>query len=235
MAASVWSIASLSLDRYIAIQHPLLARHIQSLYIKAAIVGIWLVSFSVMIPIAMIRYLHTMDLVPTDPIYFCNEKWESATLHTLYSIFLLVFIYVIPGLMMTVMYLIMGRKLWKTTGSLKRTASKTSISVRLISERRRVARMCVLVAIIFTVCWLPYYILNTYLDIVAPSENQINIRGIYFALLLAHTNCAVNPILYCYMGKRFRIQLVHTLRECCGKRSLSCVSIYSYILCIYTV
>jgi hypothetical protein len=71
---------------------------------------------------------------------------------------------------------------------------------RLVRERRRVARILLLLAVLFAFCWLPYNVLALLFDL---GVNK-NIKLFSFALLLGHANSAINPILYCFMTRNFR-------------------------------
>lgn len=71
---------------------------------------------------------------------------------------------------------------------------------RLVRERRRVARILLLLAVLFAFCWLPYNVLAILFDL---GVNK-NIKLFSFALLLGHANSAINPVLYCFMTRNFR-------------------------------
>jgi hypothetical protein len=71
---------------------------------------------------------------------------------------------------------------------------------RLVRERRRVARILLLLAVLFAFCWLPYNVLALLFDL---GVNK-NIKLFSFALLLGHANSAINPMLYCFMTRNFR-------------------------------
>ena len=67
--------------------------------------------------------------------------------------------------------------------------------------RLKVLRMCVIVALLFTICWFPnqlYYVLSSY-DLVrleSPSHR--------FTVVLAMFNSCINPIIYCSTHREYR-------------------------------
>lgn len=97
-------------------------------------------------------------------------------------------------------------------------------------QKHKAMRVILSVVLAFIVCWLPINITNV-VDTLMRSkilreECQLQNR-IDFALevtqLLAFLHCAVNPILYAFIGKKFRNQFLHSLYQkgLIGKDSLS--------------
>jgi len=103
----------------------------------------------------------------------------------------------------------------------------------LIRERRRVAKILLLLALVFAFCWLPYSVLTLIMDMndkepPAPDEElgefdtgsdvdeqllQITSLLLPFAVLLGHSQAAVNPLLYCLLSKNFRRSVTDLIRH----------------------
>src|SRR5688572_24235396 len=66
-------------------------------------------------------------------------------------------------------------------------------SNKLLSERRRLAKILLVLALIFALCWLPYNILALLMDLsILPEEqNGAAFRLYPFALLLGTVRCMV--------------------------------------------
>lgn len=99
----------------------------------------------------------------------------------------------------------------------------------MIRERRRVAKILLVLALVFAFCWLPYSVLSLILDLSSKAdesgssgeengdvdERLVNIATslIPFTLLLGHVNSVVNPLLYCLLSKNFRRSVTDLIRH----------------------
>ena len=104
----------------------------------------------------------------------------------------------------------------------------SSAGGRLVRERRRVAKILLVLALFFAFCWLPYSVLSLILDMTS-KPNDVSKGGdvdgsdggwesiiellLPFATLLGHVNSAVNPILYCLLSKNFRRSVSEMIRH----------------------
>ncbi|VVD00589.1 unnamed protein product [Leptidea sinapis] len=82
-----------------------------------------------------------------------------------------------------------------------------------MKERKRVAWILLLLAVLFALCWLPYNIMQLLLDINVVNAKDLSIY-LPYALLIGHANSAINPIVYCLMTRNFQ-RSVHKLL--CGR------------------
>ena len=206
IAASVLTIMGLALDRYLALSHPVKARSISTpAHARKVLVLIWLIACSIMIPLVFIRHLAIHPLDPLQTLAFCHERWPGETSRRTYDIFLFVFIYVVPGVVVVVSYSSTGCHLLTGSGILQRQPSDASQNCRILAGRRRVARMLLALAGLFACSWLPYHIVSLYLDFQDEKESKSqSIAALSFALLLGHSHSAQNPILYCIMNSSLK-------------------------------
>jgi len=88
VAASVLTIMALSVERYLAIRHPVLLRRVLTAgRLRAVIVLIWTTSVGVMLPLTVVRSVDHYQLLAVMKISVCHEHWPrtvSAVLSTNY-------------------------------------------------------------------------------------------------------------------------------------------------------
>ncbi|NWU08772.1 CCKAR protein, partial [Cephalopterus ornatus] len=74
-----------------------------------------------------------------------------------------------------------------------------------LAAKRRVIRMLVVIVAMFFLCWLPIFAANTWRAF-APRAAQRVLSGtpIAFIHLLSYTSACANPLIYCFMNRRFR-------------------------------
>jgi len=219
VAASIFTIATLSIDRFLAIRHPIIFRRVSNT--RAAtrfIIIIWIVSMAIMTPLLIVKKVDTLHLFQ-ESFHFCHEIWPDMKYRQAYDMCLFVFVYIIPGIIIFCAYSLIGNKLWTEDKNLQRTESETSkgIGKHVMSGRRRVAKMLIALAVLFAVCWLPYYIVSLYLDFTT-KDTKTFLLALPFTILLGHSNSAFNPILYFYSSKSFRKYLYRALK-CKSKRT----------------
>lgn len=226
------TIMLLSIDRYVAVRHPVKSRHFSStgVVIATALCATWLVAGVIMAPLAAMRTVNGIQLDSGEPLDFCLEHWPSKRARQSFDVLLCVFIYVVPGLVVVTSYVSTGCTLLSGghhAALLRRDASDTSAGGggygRALAGRRRAAAMLLLVACLFASFWLPYHVINLYLDF-APSGTMTSSWGgagggasnwiswlASLSLLLGHSHSAQNPIIYFVMSRGFKRDLVALL------------------------
>ena len=225
--ASILTLTVISADRFYVVRHPLQARsfvtHARAVKI---IVALYVVTASVMIPALIVRYEQESE--PVIPILSvtirtCEEHWPSIVLKHTYNFALVAILYVGPIIFISVGYLRIGSDLWREDSALHATTQNVTRSgnsvARHLLERRKVARMLFIIAVLFALSWLPFNVLLVTVDFLpfnVIKENGQLVRYVYdFALWLGHANSAVNPICYCIMSQSFKRAFKLEFKRCC--------------------
>uniref|UniRef100_A0A670YAK7 Gastrin/cholecystokinin type B receptor n=1 Tax=Pseudonaja textilis TaxID=8673 RepID=A0A670YAK7_PSETE len=97
---------------------------------------------------------------------------------------------------------------------------RSSSSSANLMAKKLVIRMLIVIVILFFICWTPIFSVNTWRAFDSTSA-QLLLSGapISFIHLLSYTSACVNPIVYCFMNKRFRLGFLATF-TCCTKPRL---------------
>ncbi|XP_023651917.1 cholecystokinin receptor type A [Paramormyrops kingsleyae] len=80
-----------------------------------------------------------------------------------------------------------------------------------LMAKKRVIRMLIVIVSLFFLCWTPVFTANAWRAFHQHSAIQL-LSGapISFIHLLSYTSACVNPIIYCFMNKRFRLGVLAT-------------------------
>ena len=110
VTASVLTNTAIGIDRFLAVTFPL---HLRVTYSrkKYVISVIWICAFS----LAAVQFFVGRAVDIGDGTLKCIENWEDPKSRRMYTISILLFTYIIPLLILTVTYSIVGILLWKRT------------------------------------------------------------------------------------------------------------------------
>uniref|UniRef100_A0A2K5SE12 Gastrin/cholecystokinin type B receptor n=1 Tax=Cebus imitator TaxID=2715852 RepID=A0A2K5SE12_CEBIM len=84
--------------------------------------------------------------------------------------------------------------------------------------KKRVVRMLLVIVVLFFLCWLPVYSANTWRAFDGPGAHRaLSGAPISFIHLLSYASACVNPLVYCFMHRRFRQACLETCARCCPR------------------
>ncbi|XP_076355137.1 thyrotropin-releasing hormone receptor-like [Tachypleus tridentatus] len=211
--ASSLSITAFTVERYIAICHPMKAQLVCTVNrAKKIIIGVWL--------FACLYCSPWLFLTKTVPIYYKGyENMETCTFalsreHYLGYFFAdLVLFYIFPLLLSCVLYGLIARILF--TSEIPRNVAKGSSLPKdsrknsNTSARVQVVKMLAVVVAVFATLWLPYRTLVVYNSFA--KERYMEPWFLMFCKTMIFINSAINPILYNAMSVKFRRAFKRTL------------------------
>uniref|UniRef100_A0A1A9WY07 G-protein coupled receptors family 1 profile domain-containing protein n=1 Tax=Glossina brevipalpis TaxID=37001 RepID=A0A1A9WY07_9MUSC len=202
VAASVYSLIAVSLDRFIAIWWPL--RQLSKSRARFMILCIWIIAFGSTIPWALY-----FDLVPTaeayplaPDMYLCQEVWPPGTNGNLYFLLAhLLACYVLPMFLITLCYVLIWIKV--STRSIPGDTKDAQMDRMQQKSKVKVVKMLVAVVILF----------------ISIEESEILNKVTPFAQWLGSSNSCINPILYAFFNKKYRrgFAAIIKSRSCCGR------------------
>ncbi|XP_029947922.1 neuromedin-U receptor 2 [Salarias fasciatus] len=210
--ASILNVTALSVERYIAVVHPLKTRYLSTNHhAKRVITVVWVVSMICAIPNTSLH-----------GIYYLPQRMEESAICTvlkplwIYNMVMqitTVCFYFVPMAIISMLYLVMGihlgrEKRHSSENLGKNCSGNTRRKISLENGRRRqVIKMLSIVVAVFGVCWAPFHIerllwssISQWTDLMHNVYQYVHIlSGVFFYL-----SSAVNPIIYSLLSTRFR-------------------------------
>ncbi|XP_052055285.1 cholecystokinin receptor type A isoform X1 [Apodemus sylvaticus] len=281
VSVSTFNLVAISLERYGAICRPLQSRVWQTKsHALKVIAATWCLSFTIMTPYPIYSNLVPFTKNNNQTANMCRFLLPSDAMQQFWQTFLLLILFLIPGIVMVVAYGLISLELYqgiKFDASQKKSAKekrlsggggggsgggsgggggggvsrryedsdgcylqksrpprklelqqlstsssggrvnriRSSSSAANLIAKKRVIRMLMVIVVLFFLCWMPIFSANAWRAYdTASAEKHLSGTPISFILLLSYTSSCVNPIIYCFMNKRFRLGFMATF-PCC--------------------
>ncbi|XP_076863952.1 thyrotropin-releasing hormone receptor b [Brachyhypopomus gauderio] len=236
--SSSCSITAFTVERYIAICHPIKAQFLCTYSrAKKIIFGVWL--FTSMYCVMWFYLTDIEELVYEDvTIITCAYKVSRKLYLPIYFFDFGVF-FVLPLTLATILYGLIARILFlNPLPKVKNGPNDFSISNKMhlknssqcssatAASRRQVTKMLAVVVIIFAVLWMPYrtlVVVNSFLK-----EAYLDAWYLLFCRSCLYLNSAVNPVIYNAMSQKFRAAFRKLCS--CGARAQAKQAAYSVAL-----
>ncbi|XP_042312269.1 neuropeptide FF receptor 1 [Sceloporus undulatus] len=213
VSASVFTLVAIAVERFRCIVYPFR----QKLTLRKAlitIVIIWVLALIIMCPSAVTLtvtrddYHFMVDAYNHSyPLYSCWEAWPDQEMRKIYTTILFSHIYLAPLTSIVIMYARVAFKLFKSSAPIRGSQSEDNEGRRVSKRKIKVINMLIIVALFFTLSWLPLWTLMLLTDYGNLTEHQLNLITVYFfpfAHWLAFFNSSINPIIYGYFNENFR-------------------------------
>ncbi|CAF0921286.1 unnamed protein product [Rotaria sp. Silwood1] len=223
VVCTVYTLIAMSVDRYIAIIHPLNEKLTRK-QCRLLIGLLWTFSILFSSPIFFdMNIIHACFHLDSDNITeytqtMCEAEGLPPSLHTAYNFATITIIYLIPLCLLTIIYIRLG---WRLHQSRAPGEAHSERDAKIKKSKQKVIKMCFVVVIMFGVCWFP---MQLYTNILRPYleefVHQDYVPHVYFAFhLMAMSNSCINPAIYGVMSSKFRDGYLHywqNLITCCG-------------------
>ncbi|XP_066267677.1 growth hormone secretagogue receptor type 1-like [Branchiostoma lanceolatum] len=224
-AASILHISGFTVERYIAICHPLQAKRLlRRGRVKLLIAAAWVLAI---VPASPALVIFGVTPIQTPRGFVIPGMHECTVVNKeLGSVMSLVStsFFFVPMVLLSLLYGLMARALTDTGGHNSRfyrgATERTAGSKRQDNDRRKVIRMLAVIVLTFVILWLPHHVsrvtfnhVRTWTKHLHDVHNAVTL----LSFVLFYLTSAVNPIIYNMMSQRFRYALKHFL---CGKGGL---------------
>ncbi|XP_032872090.1 somatostatin receptor type 1-like [Amblyraja radiata] len=189
MFTSVFCLTVLSVDRYLAVAHPIRSASYRRLPVaKVVNLLVWVLSLLVITPIIVFA-----DTQRTESgAVICNLIWTRRWWSKIFVVYTFLLGFLIPVTAIGLCYFLIVVKM-------REVALKAGWVQRRRSERR-ITWMVMLVVVVFAVCWTPFYtvqLVNVFWFPPDPTLGQL-------VIVLSYANSGANPILYAFVSDNFR-------------------------------
>lgn len=222
---SVLTIVAFSMERYLAICHPLRVYTMSGLkrpirFILAA----WSIALVSAIPFGIYTKVNFVEYPPGSGNYSANSAICTMLLpympnFPLYELSTVIF-FLIPMLIILVVYTRMGARIRDSANNAMNSVVQSAIhgDSRQIQSRKSVIRMLTAVVILFFICWAPFHAQRLLYIYGQEFDYYSGLNECLYILsgCLYYFSTTVNPILYNLMSIKYRKAFKQTI--CCKTR-----------------
>ncbi|XP_043110532.1 mu-type opioid receptor isoform X1 [Puntigrus tetrazona] len=199
MFTSIFTLTTMSVDRYIAVCHPVKALDFRTPR-NAKIVNVcnWILSSAIGLPVMVMastttEYHSSQFAVIDCTLLFPHPSWYW---ENLLKICVFIFAFIMPVLIITICYGLMILRL-KSVRMLSGSKEKDR-------NLRRITRMVLVVVAVFIVCWTPIHIFVIIKALVTIPNSLLQTVTWHFCIALGYTNSCLNPVLYAFLDENFK-------------------------------
>ncbi|XP_030624454.1 nociceptin receptor isoform X1 [Chanos chanos] len=199
MFTSVFTLTVMSMDRYVAVCHPVKALDMRTPH-KAKVVNIcvWVLASAIGVPAMVLGdveddhgklYVGTMlcIVVLPDP----RGYWDPV-----FGTCVFLFSFLVPVAIISVCYSLMVKRL--------RSVRILSGSKEKDRNLRRITRMVLVVVAAFVVCWTPVQIMALAQSLGFNLGSMQTVVLMHFCIALGYVNSSLNPVLYAFLDENFK-------------------------------
>ncbi|XP_069119096.1 QRFP-like peptide receptor [Argopecten irradians] len=221
--ASVLTLVAISLERYYAIVHPLSAMKVNSKSRTKKIIAVtWIIPIVICTP-----YLYCDSYSFEFRSHYgsvsrqiCADRFDeidggTGNFRRVFFLVLTAFMYFLPMIIIITTCSRIAMSLLKPIIIESSQSGARNCKRRDEVNKRKVARMVIVIAVAFIVSWSPMYVVNIVSQLQGQGDSFLIHSNFLFTMLVIHLagfiNSCVNPFIYTAMSKKFRKSFSRTL------------------------
>ncbi|XP_074930314.1 delta-type opioid receptor [Gadus morhua] len=194
MFTSTFTLTVMSMDRYVAVCHPVKALDMRTPH-KAKVVNIcvWVLASAIGVP-AMVMGDVEVDMSNVECIVVLPDPrgyWDPV-----FGTCVFLFSFLIPVAIISICYSLMVKRL--------RSVRILSGSKEKDRNLRRITRMVLVVVAAFVVCWTPVQIMALAQSLGFNLGSLFTLVLMHFCIALGYVNSSLNPVLYAFLDENFK-------------------------------
>ncbi|KAM6927692.1 adenosine receptor A1-like [Xenentodon cancila] len=207
--SSILSLLAIAIDRYLRVKIP--TRYSVIVTQGRAYVAVclcWILSYlSGLVPLIGWNNRDAFGNISSSSKIVCEF---TAVQRMDYMVYFNFFGWVVVPL--TLMIALYGEIFRVIRQQLNRRAEATCDRDKYYRKELKLAKSLALLVFLFLVCWLPIHIMNC-ISFFCP-KCHIPKFALYFGIFMSHVNSALNPMVYAFRIKPFRLTLIQIVRRC---------------------
>ncbi|XP_020864015.1 pyroglutamylated RF-amide peptide receptor [Phascolarctos cinereus] len=229
VVSEILTMTCIAVERHQGIVHPLKMKRQYTNKRAFTMLGIvWLVAVIVGSPMWHVQQLEIKyDFLYEKEHICCLEEWSSPFHQKIYTTFILIILFLLPLVMMLVLYSKIGYELWikKRIGdsSVLRAIHGNEMS-KITRKKKRAVIMMVMVVSLFTVCWAPFHVTHMMMEYsnFEKEYDDVTIKMIFAVVqIIGFSNSICNPIIYAFLNENFKKNYLSAICFCIVKGSHS--------------
>ena len=194
--ASSYSLVSITLERYLAIAHPVFHRnHFSNRLVAILIVVDWFLATLAFVPLTMIFSVNDGICVP---------NWPSRSLDLAYGTTLSSATVFLPCIILVLGY---GRMIWvlrKRSKVANSFAPGTTRNQGMSKSQQNITMTMIFLAIVYVICLMPYQVYTLTTIITEKHVENFSSNTYSFLLIWSLMNCCINPFIYAIKYETFK-------------------------------
>ncbi|XP_065261518.1 pyroglutamylated RF-amide peptide receptor [Emys orbicularis] len=229
IVAEILTMTCIAMERHQGIVHPLKMKWQYTNRRAFTMLGIvWLLAVIVGSPMWHVQRLEIKyDFLYEKEYVCCLEEWTSAVHQKIYTTFILVILFLLPLMLMLLLYSKIGYELWikKRVGdaSVLQTIHGNEMS-KISRKKKRAIVMMVMVVVLFAVCWAPFHVIHMMIEYsnFESEYDDVTIKMIFAIVqIIGFFNSICNPMVYAFMNENFKKNFLSAICFCIVKENPS--------------
>ncbi|CAO2605163.1 Pyroglutamylated RF-amide peptide receptor [Lemmus lemmus] len=229
IVTEILTMTCIALERHQGLVHPFKMKRQYTNQRAFTMLGmVWLVAIIIGSPMWHVQRLEVKyDFLYEKEHICCLEEWSSPTHQKIYTTFILVTLFLLPLLLLLVLYGKIGYELWIK----KRVGDGSALQTlhgremfKIARRKKRAVIMMVTVVALFAVCWAPFHVFHMIIEYsnFEKEYDEVTIKMIFAIVqIIGFFNSICNPIVYALMNENFKKNFASAVCYCIVKETSS--------------